>query len=324
MRMNSVYWMLYVALYLDNNYCLISYFYYVKYAKPEDRTAFHHVDINLSDLIESGQDKNQIQDVVFLDDKISDECTEILPGLHHHLKEWWEHVKQQGLQTESFVHQIKNIMYTAANTQHFDIQWTDVLCKRRTVWITLSHLSHDAHDSTQWIQQMMLSWYVDIQNDHNILEVIESGTWSRVAAAHRDLIHAEKSPSDLANQYGTILYKFPATVLLTELGPISDALIECQWWNVPSIIRLRNLLLESDFQKIADYITIWHIKAVEDIVTSFYENVESNERSAFRNQSFFYCREQGISSASLQKDDLPSDDIQAAIKNTEQDPGDHY
>ena len=79
--------MLYVALHSDNNYCLISYLYYVKYAKPEDRTAFHHVDINLSDLIESDQDKNQIQDTVSLDDEIPDECTEILPDLHHHLKE---------------------------------------------------------------------------------------------------------------------------------------------------------------------------------------------------------------------------------------------
>ena len=87
MRMNSVYWMLYVALRLNNNYHLISYLYYVKYAKLKDRTAFCHVNINLSDLIESDQGKNQIQDTVSLDDKISDECTEILPGLHHHLKE---------------------------------------------------------------------------------------------------------------------------------------------------------------------------------------------------------------------------------------------
>ena len=215
-------------------------------------------------------------------------------------------------------------MYTAVNTQHFDIQWTDVSCKRKTVWITLSHLSHDAHDSTQQIQQMMLSWYVDIQNDHNTLEIIESDIWLRVAAAHWDLIHAEKFSSDLTNQYETILYKFSAAVSLTELSSISDALIECQWWNVSSIIRLWNLLLELNFQKIADYITIWHIKAVEDVVTSFYENVKSNERSAFGNRSFFYCREQGISSASLQKDDLLSDDIQAAIKNTEQDSSDHY
>jgi len=74
----------------------------------------------------------------------------------------------------------------------------------------------------------MLSWYVGIQNNHKLLDIIKSDTWSQVAIVHRDLTHANNTSSGLPNHYNEILFWFPAAVALTGLGGISDTLIEQQ------------------------------------------------------------------------------------------------
>ena len=74
----------------------------------------------------------------------------------------------------------------------------------------------------------MLPWFISIQNDHETLEVLESGTWFLLAAAYQDLNHGKTSLSGLPNYYDNSSYKFPAAVALTELGEISDALVDRQ------------------------------------------------------------------------------------------------
>ena len=82
----------------------------------------------------------------------------------------------------------------------------------------------------------MLPWFVSIQNNHETLEVLESGTWFSLAAAYQDLNHGETSSSGLSNCYGNSFYKFPAVVALIELGEILDILIDRQQWNISNVI----------------------------------------------------------------------------------------
>ena len=82
MRQDPVYWMLYVALRPDHNYCLISYPYYTKYVKFGDSIFFWHIDLNLTDLITNNCGGNQIQGMMSLDDEQKDQCIQILSGMH--------------------------------------------------------------------------------------------------------------------------------------------------------------------------------------------------------------------------------------------------
>ncbi len=52
-RTDLSYWLLYAALRPDRNCKLISYPYYVKYAREEDNTAFFHIDIHVPKYVES-------------------------------------------------------------------------------------------------------------------------------------------------------------------------------------------------------------------------------------------------------------------------------
>ena len=71
----------------------------------------------------------------------------------------------------------------------------------------------------------MLPWFCGLQNDLETLEVAESGTWSDLAVAHRDMIAARLSPFGLANRYGAIPFAFPASVQLEGLEALSGALV---------------------------------------------------------------------------------------------------
>jgi len=83
----------------------------------------------------------------------------------------------------------------------------------------------------------MLPWFVSIQNNHETLEVLESGTWFSLAAAYQDLNHGETSLSGLSNYYGNSSYKFLAVVVLTGLEEILDTLVGRQQWDVPNVMR---------------------------------------------------------------------------------------
>ena len=322
MRQDPVYWMLYVALRPDHNYRLISYPYYTKYAKPGDQTFFRHIDINVSELVRNNRGGYMIQGTVSLDDEEEGQCTQIIPGLHKHIKDWWKRVDARDLRTESFVHRITKPMFDKSDADHFKTDWTDVPCRRGTVRITLPHLPHGSHGPTKCIRRTMLPWFVGIQEDHQSLDVAESGSWSELSNAHRDLTHASMTPSGLPNRYATIPYKFPAAVSLVGLGGISDALVGRQRWDTPNVLREVRLLLGQDFVQTREYIRQWRKRAVAAVVTTF-DDVVRTEKAAFRQRSYFYCAARGIDPQSLVNDDPPPEVLEAA-SITGDDPRDHY
>ncbi|KJF60440.1 uncharacterized protein CIMG_12970 [Coccidioides immitis RS] len=65
---------------------LIFYSYYTKYAKPENKTGFHYINVNIPDAITTGRDINIIQEFLILIAEEPSNCTEILPEMHNHLE----------------------------------------------------------------------------------------------------------------------------------------------------------------------------------------------------------------------------------------------
>ena len=57
------------------------------------------------------------------------------------------------------------------------------------------------------------------------LEVIDSGTYSKIAVSYRDHMPARNSLSGLSNKYGAIRYSFLATYAITGLGPVSNSMV---------------------------------------------------------------------------------------------------
>ncbi|EFW14260.1 conserved hypothetical protein [Coccidioides posadasii str. Silveira] len=99
------------------------------YAKPGDKTGFHHINVNVPDAITTGKSINMIEKSLILTAEEPGNCTEILPEMHNHLENWWELVEEQDLSTDSYIHCIKDTMYTKDNERKFGIRWTDVICK---------------------------------------------------------------------------------------------------------------------------------------------------------------------------------------------------
>jgi hypothetical protein len=323
MRQDPVYWMLYVALRPDKNYRLISYPYYAKYALPGDKTFFRHIDIRVSELIAHSRGANMIQGTVSLDDEEYGQCTQILPEMHKHIEEWWRRVNRRGINVDGFVHRIKDTMFNKDDAKHFNTNWTDVPCPRGAVRITLPHLPHGSHGPAECIRRTMLPWFVGIQEDHEALDTAESGSWSELSAAHRDLGRASATPSGLAVRYGTIPYKFPAAVPLVGLGGVSDALIGRQRWDTPNVMREVRLLLGPDPAKAQEYIFKWRERAVAAVVSAF-DGVVRAEKAAYRQRSYFYCKARGIDPRDLADDDPPPEDLEATTTTDAEDPGDHY
>jgi hypothetical protein len=115
----------------------------------------------------------------------------------------------------------------------------------RAVRITLLHLPHGAYGSAKRVRRIMLPWFCGLQNDLETLEVVESGTWSDLSIAHRDMVAARLSPSGLANRYGAITFTFPAAIGLEDLSALSDALVCRRHHDKYTIVSEKRLLLTS-------------------------------------------------------------------------------
>lgn len=95
MRQDLGHWMLYVAARPDGRHQLISYPYYAKFVQAADSgTAFRHIDLNIEQFCATGRGGSAIQGSVSLDDESAEAgCTELVPGIHRRLGEWWAGVK---------------------------------------------------------------------------------------------------------------------------------------------------------------------------------------------------------------------------------------
>jgi hypothetical protein len=107
-------------------------------------------------------------------------------------------------------------VFTLDDEKQFSAHWTPQLCQRGQVCVTLPHLPHGAYKLAKGTGCTTLPWFCG-------LEIIEGGTWSDLSAAHRDMVGAHISLSNLPNCYGAIPFAFPAAIELEGLSALSDA-----------------------------------------------------------------------------------------------------
>jgi hypothetical protein len=229
-RSSLRYYVLYVYLRPDRAYRLISYPYYTKYASKGDKTFFRHIDMNIDEAIQTGRGLNMIQGSVSLTSEDTRNCTQVVPGLHKpdKLRAWMQLLKgRKGAALKSnFIHAIKDQHFTQEDAVKLGLSyWTSVPCERGEVRITHPALPHGSTGPMEIDRKTILPWFVEIQEDHSMLEVPEGGTWEELSAAHRDLTMAPKSPSGKPNIYGGIPYTFPASCAITTGSAVSDALL---------------------------------------------------------------------------------------------------
>ena len=288
MRQDPQYYRMYVALRPDRAWRLVSYPYYTKYAVPGDSTYFRHVDQNIGQLLATGRGSDMIQGSLSLDDEVVGNCTTFLPGMHRRLREWWSRVTARGLAADDFVIKISDDMWTKEDSRDFNSVWTDVVCKRGDVRITMPSCPHGSHGPCKAVRRTMLPWFVRVADDHETLENAESGTWSELSAAHRDLVAAARSPSGFASHYGVIPYRFPAAVELTGLGPLSDALVCRRKWTSPAVLEERDRVLGPK-EESRRAIAAWRVNTIRQVIIAF-QSVKKAEMQAFGTRSYFRHR----------------------------------
>jgi hypothetical protein len=303
MRQDPQYWMMYAALRKDRNADIVSYPYYAKYQKEGDWTFFRHIDINIPDLAKAGRGAYQIQGTVSLDEERVDDCTEIVPGMHHHIQEWAETLeKREGVKLSGLVNAITDKVFSAEDKKKYKTDWIAVPCKKLQVRISQPHIPHGAQGPAKGVRRTMLPWFVTVQADGHHLEVLESGTWDDLAKAHRELTSASRTPSGLANRYGDIPYAFPAAVPLTGLGALSDSLV-CRYKpNNPLVMHVKKKLVDGSKKERDEYLAEWRMAATKAVVEAF-GIVKALEKDAFKDKSYFMMIEQNGEAA--QADSLP-------------------
>jgi hypothetical protein len=157
----------------------------------------------------------------------------------------------------------------------------------------------------------MLPWFCGLQNDLETLEVVESGMWSDLSVARRDIVAARLSPSGLANRYGAIPFAFPAAIGLEGLGALSDALVCHRRYNNYAVVSEKRLLLTGAKADVDSYLEKWRRVAVNRVCEAF-ELVKETEMERFGEKSYFYRKKNGLSPADSDDDpDLDDDDVRA-------------
>ena len=304
MRQDPLYWMMYASLRKDRNADLVSYPYYAKYQHEGDWTFFRHIDINIPDLAKAGRGANQIQGTVSLDEEKEDDCTEIVPGMHHKMEDWAQRLaKREGVKISGLVNAITPKVFNDEDKARYETDWIAVPCRQLQVRISQPHIPHGAKGPAKRVRRTMLPWFVTVQSDGEHLEVLESGTWDDLAKAHRELTSAPRTPSGLANRYGDIPYAFPAAVPLAGLGPLSDSLVARYRPNNPAVKHEKKKLIEGDDDFRTQFIDQWRKKATRAAVEGF-QLVRELEKNHFGDKSFFKRKERNDMQV-LPADELP-------------------
>lgn len=264
----------------------MTYSYYAKYAQSENNTVFRHIDQNISQFLIIDKKAAIIQDFLFVDDENNDNCIIILLEMHRKLRSWWERITEKDLASDEFVHRITNRMIIKNDARDFRSTWTSISCKKKDDRIILFHLFHETQNSFIIIRRIMLSWFITIMNDHEILKNLKARSWSEIAAAHRDLMRVKTSSSRLINRYDVISYKFPVVVELIELNLLSNALVEKKKWNTSALMIERNMYLEKNVNQLTKTIKEWRIRVFRKIIIMF-QHIKKTKKAIFEIKFYF-------------------------------------
>jgi hypothetical protein len=195
-----------------------------------------------------------IQGSVSLDDEADDMCTEVLLGMHtrEHIEDWHGRVAARMPDKKVLSDWVNRVqdkkVWGPSDAEHFGTDFTPLPCLKGHVRITSPLLPHGSTPmpDRDAVRRTMLPWLVGIQSNHADMEVLEMGTWQDIAMAHVALDAAPRSPSGKPNVYGGIPYRFPASIPLTVPSPLSQALVGRTRWDMPDVVKERNVVLGKD------------------------------------------------------------------------------
>jgi hypothetical protein len=293
LRQDPEYYRLYVALRPDHHWRLMTYPYYAKLSQAGDSTFFRHIDLNITQYLIDGRGGAMIQGSVSLDDETLTMCTEMLLGMHlpGKIQEWYGRVKERIKDKnilDAFVNRIQDKkIWSAEDAAHFGRDFEPVPCKAGDARISSPLLPHGSTSMpAKGIRRTLLPWFVAIQDNHEDMETIEMGTWEEIAAAHRALEAAKRSPSGKPNVYGGIPYRFPASSPLVLPSPLSAALVGRTRWDMPDVLAERDLVLGNDDAAYRDWLEEWRQAARTGYIQHF-RLIRSVEQALYAEKSFW-------------------------------------
>ena len=138
-----------------------------------------------------------------------------------------------------------------------------------------------------------MPWYVAVGDDGETFEVQQAGTREELATAHREGVAARSSPSGLANRYGEIPFRFPATTEITGISAISDAIVGRRQWPSPAVRREVGVLFGTDNAARVELIRSSRRRALTAAKQTLVD-AEVAERLFYGKKSNYYCMDNGI------------------------------
>jgi len=258
-QQDPVYYALMAATNPNKTWKQVSYLYYIKAVLPGDGIYFQHLDLNTKRYVECGRRKNRIQTSLTLNHERVKNCTKVIPGFHTRILEWWQDIVKKGEAelTGKFGSALDDNgntlktddIYTSADAKKYG-KFVPVVCGPGDIRISRPEILHRSTSNKQGIVEsnwrVVNPWFVSIQDDHETLDVSESGNWSSVHATHRDLNVTNGIPSGQINTHSFPLYCFPAVVAMGNISALSDVLGGQQRWDDPEVVIEWNWLLGAD------------------------------------------------------------------------------
>ena len=279
------------ALYALNAACrpshdwrLISYPYVAKKVVPGERTGFAHTDVNIAKWVEYGHGANQLTSSISLDQEKPTDCTEIVPGFHHHAIAWYNRlVNRRTKPTGTTTNAVK--LYLPEDEQSFG-SFQPQVCGPGDVRITRPEIIHGSTPNATISRRVIYPWFTAIQEDHSTLEISGQLSWAEVAACHRDMLAPRSGVGGDTVSFSCPVYRFAAGIHMPSSSALSDALIGRRSWEDPEVLLERDILLGDNAQASHDYVRRTRKELIKNFKTSFQKMV-TIEKSAFGTNSFF-------------------------------------
>jgi hypothetical protein len=226
-RMDLVFYTQHVLLHEDHAVRFISYPYEMKLAMLGMSTAFSHLDLNVTRVIEDLDGsraypvRKYIQTAVTLTDEDKHNCTKIIPKMHKEaiFRDW---AKDQPKNTNAIN---AGVSFTEDHAKKYTTRFRYDILKAGESRMSDPRCLHGTDGPATMRRVVVFAWLVE----HDGQSLLQPGTGSveELGRAHRDLLLGPKlnSPSGYPNKSGIPIEKFPASMQLFSPSAISNAIV---------------------------------------------------------------------------------------------------
>ncbi|KAF8453402.1 hypothetical protein BDZ91DRAFT_808010 [Kalaharituber pfeilii] len=306
-QQDPAYYALVAATSPNKTWRQISYPYYMKAVLPGEFIQFQHLDLNLKRYVECGRGRNRIQTSLTLSQETAENCTIIVPGFHNHIKDCQGRLRSKG--GKNIDHNGNTLKTDGIFTAGDKLKYGDfvpAICGPGDIRISRPEIIHGSAsnkagkaETSRWVVN---PWFVGIQDDHETLDVPESGSWTTVAAAHRDLMATNGTPSGQINIHGYPTHRFPAAVALRHISALSDALIGQRRWDDPAVLIEADLVLGENENDAWDFVNSCRHR----MIRAYKQNmkiIRELETYHYGKNSYYYLVDKGLYKEPISEED---------------------